>query len=80
MAGRDPPGPNPQPRIVDHLADDFPRLFGVESHELLGGTLVTPTPPVAPGAECENPCGAAAPSPREGDPFWTGVRTGLHNL
>ena len=30
------------------------------------GTLVTPTPPVAPlrGAECENPCGAAAPSPR----------------
>ena len=27
------------------------------------GTLVTPTPPVAPlrGAECENPSGAAAP-------------------
>ena len=47
-----------------------PRLPSIEPENAPSpqgrGTLVTPTPPVAPlrGAECENPFGAAAPSPQ----------------
>ena len=66
--------------ISDEIRQDPEALFDyLKTHAIQGAiltpavlrmlpreSLVTPSPPVAPlrGAECENPCGAAAPFPR----------------